>query len=64
MSTGEVTGTYKVSTKASPGGEAPVEVAVEPRWDEIAAHAANATLYAGRMPYDPVKSFAPSPTPA
>lgn len=25
----------------------------------IAAHAANATLYAGRMPYDPVKSFTP-----
>lgn len=25
----------------------------------IAAHAANATLYAGRMPYDPVRSFAP-----
>ncbi|PQA83168.1 MFS transporter [Limnohabitans sp. TS-CS-82] len=25
----------------------------------IGAHAANATLYAGRMPYDPVKSFAP-----
>ena len=25
----------------------------------IAAHAANATLYAGRMPYDPVKSFSP-----
>jgi tripartite-type tricarboxylate transporter receptor subunit TctC len=25
----------------------------------IAAHASNATLYAGRMPYDPVKSFAP-----
>jgi tripartite-type tricarboxylate transporter receptor subunit TctC len=25
----------------------------------IAAHSANATLYAGRMPYDPVKSFAP-----
>ena len=25
----------------------------------IAAHAANATLYAGRSPYDPVKSFAP-----
>ena len=25
----------------------------------IAAHAANATLYAGRIPYDPVKSFAP-----
>ena len=25
----------------------------------IAAHAANATLYAGRMPFDPVKSFAP-----
>lgn len=25
----------------------------------IAAHAANATLYAGRMPFDPVKSFTP-----
>src|SRR3569832_201675 len=25
----------------------------------IAAHAANGTLYAGRIPYDPVKSFAP-----
>src|SRR5688500_7762783 len=25
----------------------------------IAAHAANATLYSGRMPFDPVKSFAP-----
>ena len=25
----------------------------------IAAHAANATLYTGRIPYDPVKSFAP-----
>jgi tripartite-type tricarboxylate transporter receptor subunit TctC len=25
----------------------------------IAAHAANTTLYAGRMPYDPVKSFSP-----
>jgi tripartite-type tricarboxylate transporter receptor subunit TctC len=25
----------------------------------IAAHAANATLYAGRMPFDPVKSFSP-----
>ena len=25
----------------------------------IAAHAANATLYAGRLPFDPVKSFAP-----
>jgi tripartite-type tricarboxylate transporter receptor subunit TctC len=25
----------------------------------IGAHAANATLYAGKMPYDPVKSFAP-----
>ena len=25
----------------------------------IAAHAANGTLYAGRLPYDPVKSFAP-----
>jgi tripartite-type tricarboxylate transporter receptor subunit TctC len=25
----------------------------------IAAHAANATLYAGKLPYDPVKGFAP-----
>src|SRR3954471_6973867 len=25
----------------------------------IAAHAANATLYAGKAPYDPVRSFAP-----
>src|SRR5437016_5167872 len=25
----------------------------------IAAHAANATLYAGKIPFDPVKSFAP-----
>ena len=25
----------------------------------IAAHAANATLYAGRLPFDPVKAFAP-----
>ncbi len=25
----------------------------------IAAHAANATLYAGKLPYDPIKSFAP-----
>ena len=25
----------------------------------IGAHASNATLYAGKMPYDPVKSFAP-----
>jgi tripartite-type tricarboxylate transporter receptor subunit TctC len=25
----------------------------------IAAHAANATLYAGKLPYDPVKSFTP-----
>jgi tripartite-type tricarboxylate transporter receptor subunit TctC len=25
----------------------------------IAGHAANATLYAGKLPYDPVKSFAP-----
>ncbi len=25
----------------------------------IAAHAANATLYSGKIPYDPVKSFAP-----
>ena len=25
----------------------------------IAAHAANATLYAGKLPFDPVKSFTP-----
>src|SRR5436305_14703616 len=25
----------------------------------IAAHAANATLYAGKLPFDPVRSFAP-----
>lgn len=25
----------------------------------IAAHAANATLYAGKLPYDPIRSFAP-----
>src|SRR5882672_1458828 len=25
----------------------------------IAAHAANATLYAGKLPFDPVKSFVP-----
>src|SRR2546423_5051154 len=26
----------------------------------IAAHAANATLYAGKLPFDPVKSFIPA----
>jgi len=37
--------------KAAPDGYTVVTV--------IAAHAANATLYAGRLPFDPVKSFAP-----
>ena len=37
--------------KAAPDGYAFLTV--------IAAHAANATLYAGKLPYDPVKSFAP-----
>ena len=39
------------SAKAAPDGYTFLTV--------IAAHAANATLYAGRMPYDPVKSFSP-----
>ena len=30
----------------------------------IAAHAANATLYAGKLPFDPVKSFVPISLPA
>ncbi|MBI2753440.1 MAG: tripartite tricarboxylate transporter substrate binding protein [Betaproteobacteria bacterium] len=37
--------------KAAPDGYSIVTV--------IAAHAANATLYAGKLPFDPVKSFAP-----
>src|SRR6202171_1199411 len=37
--------------KAAPDGYAFLTV--------IAAHAANATLYAGKLPFDPVKSFAP-----
>lgn len=37
--------------KAAPDGYSVVTV--------IAAHAANATLYAGKLPFDPVKSFAP-----
>ena len=37
--------------KAAPDGYTIVTV--------IAAHAANATLYAGKLPFDPVKSFAP-----
>ncbi|MGE0716704.1 MAG: tripartite tricarboxylate transporter substrate binding protein [Alphaproteobacteria bacterium] len=30
----------------------------------IAAHAANATLYAGKLPFDPIRSFAPISLPA
>ena len=40
-----------IVAKAAPDGSTFLTV--------IAAHAANATLYAGRSPYDPVKSFAP-----
>jgi tripartite-type tricarboxylate transporter receptor subunit TctC len=40
-----------LAAKAAPDGYTFVTV--------IAAHAANATLYAGKLPYDPVKSFAP-----
>jgi tripartite-type tricarboxylate transporter receptor subunit TctC len=40
-----------LAAKAAPDGYTFVTV--------IAAHAANATLYAGKLPFDPVKSFAP-----
>jgi tripartite-type tricarboxylate transporter receptor subunit TctC len=40
-----------LAAKAPPDGYTVVTV--------IAAHAANATLYAGKLPFDPVKSFAP-----
>ena len=40
-----------LGAKAAPDGYTFVTV--------IAAHAANATLYAGKLPFDPVKSFAP-----
>jgi tripartite-type tricarboxylate transporter receptor subunit TctC len=40
-----------LAAKAAPDGHTFLTV--------IAAHAANATLYAGKMPFDPVKSFAP-----
>ena len=40
-----------LAAKSSPDGYTFVTV--------IAAHAANATLYAGKSPYDPVKSFSP-----
>jgi tripartite-type tricarboxylate transporter receptor subunit TctC len=40
-----------LAAKAPPDGYTLVTV--------IAAHAANATLYAGKLPFDPVKSFAP-----
>jgi tripartite-type tricarboxylate transporter receptor subunit TctC len=40
-----------IAAKAAPDGYTFLTV--------IAAHAANATLYAGKLPFDPVKSFAP-----
>jgi len=40
-----------IASKAAPDGYTFVTV--------IAAHAANATLYAGKLPFDPVRSFAP-----
>ncbi|MEO7402966.1 MAG: tripartite tricarboxylate transporter substrate binding protein [Burkholderiales bacterium] len=40
-----------IAAKASPDGYTFLTV--------IAAHAANVTLYAGKLPFDPVKSFAP-----
>ena len=40
-----------LAAKAAPDGYTILTV--------IAAHAANVTLYAGKLPYDPVKSFAP-----
>ena len=40
-----------IAAKAAPDGHTFLTV--------IAAHASNATLYAGRMPFDPVKSFTP-----
>jgi DNA-binding beta-propeller fold protein YncE len=46
-STGEVTGTYKVSTKPSPGGEAPVEVTFVPGSNPPVAYVTN--MYAGTL---------------
>ena len=55
-STGEVTGTYKVSTKASPGGEAPVEVTFVPGANPPVAYVTN--MYAASLStavWDPAK---------
>ncbi len=55
-STGEVTGTYKVSTKASPGGEAPVEVTFVPGANPPVAYVTN--MYAATLStavWDPAK---------
>jgi DNA-binding beta-propeller fold protein YncE len=46
-STGEIAGTYKVSTKPSPGGEAPVEVVFVPNANPPMAYVAN--MYAGTL---------------
>ena len=46
-STGEVTGTYKVSTKPSPGGEAPVEVTFVPGANPPVAYVTN--MYGGTL---------------
>ena len=55
-STGEVTGTYKVSTKPSPGGEAPVEVTFVPGANPPVAYVTN--MFAGTLStavWDPAK---------
>lgn len=55
-STGEVTGTYKVSAKPSPGGEAPVEVTFVPGANPPVAYVTN--MYAGSLSaavWDPEK---------
>jgi DNA-binding beta-propeller fold protein YncE len=55
-STGEVTGTYKVSTKPSPGGEAPVEVTFVPGANPPVAYVTN--MYGGSLSaavWDPEK---------
>src|SRR5258706_8926805 len=46
-STGEVTGTYKVSAKPSPGGEAPVEVTFVPGANPPVAYVTN--MFAGTL---------------
>lgn len=55
-STGEVMGTHKVSTKASPSGEAPVEILFVPGTEPPVAYVTN--MYAGTLSaatWDPAK---------